>query len=90
MEEYAKTCKVGVVVGGGLLGLECANALQNLGLKTHVVEFMPRLMPVQVDEHGGAVLKQKIEELGIGVHTGKSTTEIVGDAAWARSENAVR
>jgi nitrite reductase (NADH) large subunit len=79
MEEYAKTCKVGVVVGGGLLGLECANALQNLGLKTHVVEFMPRLMPVQVDESGGAVLKQKIEELGIGVHTGKSTTEIVGD-----------
>ncbi len=79
MEEYAKTCKVGVVVGGGLLGLECANALQNLGLKTHVVEFMPRLMPVQVDENGGAVLRQKIEDLGIGVHTGKSTTEIVGD-----------
>jgi nitrite reductase (NADH) large subunit len=80
MAEYAKTCKVGVVVGGGLLGLECANALQNLGLETHVVEFMPRLMPVQVDELGGAVLKQKIEDLGIGVHTGKSTTEIVGDA----------
>jgi nitrite reductase (NADH) large subunit len=79
MAEYAKTCKVGVVVGGGLLGLECANALQNLGLKTHLVEFMPRLMPVQVDELGGAVLKQKIEELGIGVHTGKSTTAIVGD-----------
>jgi nitrite reductase (NADH) large subunit len=41
---YAKTRKVGVVVGGGLLGLECANALQNLGLETHVVEFMPRMM----------------------------------------------
>ena len=79
MEDYAKTAKVGVVIGGGLLGLECANALQNLGLKTHVVEFMPRLMPVQVDDAGGAVLKQKIEDLGIGVHTGKSTTEIVGD-----------
>ncbi len=81
MAEYAKTCKVGVVVGGGLLGLECANALQNLGLQTHVVEFMPRLMPVQVDEIGGAVLKQKIEDLGIGVHTSKSTTEIASDAA---------
>jgi nitrite reductase (NADH) large subunit len=79
MEEYAKSCKVGVVVGGGLLGLECANALQNLGLKTHVVEFMPRLMPVQVDEAGGATLRQKIEDLGIDVHTGKSTTEILGD-----------
>lgn len=79
IEAYAKTCKVGVVVGGGLLGLECANALHNLGLETHVVEFMPRLMPVQVDEAGGAVLKQQIGDLGIGVHTGKSTTEIVGD-----------
>jgi nitrite reductase (NADH) large subunit len=78
-QEYAKNCKVGVVVGGGLLGLECANAVQNLGLETHVVEFMPRLMPVQVDESGGAMLRQKIEDLGIGVHTSKSTTEIVGD-----------
>jgi nitrite reductase (NADH) large subunit len=78
-EAYAKDCKVGVVVGGGLLGLECANALQNLGLKTHVVEFMPRLMPVQVDDAGGATLRQKIEDLGIGIHTGKSTTEIVAD-----------
>jgi nitrite reductase (NADH) large subunit len=79
MEEYAKTCQVGVVVGGGLLGLECANALQNLGLKTHVVEFMPRLMPMQVDEAGGETLRKKIAALGIEVHTGKSTTEILGD-----------
>jgi nitrite reductase (NADH) large subunit len=78
---YAKTRTVGVVVGGGLLGLECANALQNLGLQTHVVEFMPRLMPVQVDEAGGLMLRQKIEALGVAVHTGKSTTEIVGNDA---------
>lgn len=67
---------VGVVVGGGLLGLECANALKNMGLQTHVVEFAPRLMPVQIDEVGGEVLKNKIEELGIQVHTSKSTTNI--------------
>jgi nitrite reductase (NADH) large subunit len=76
---YAEARKVGVVVGGGLLGLECANALQNLGLETHVVEFMPRLMPVQVDDAGGSILRQKIEALGVAVHTGKSTTEIVAD-----------
>jgi len=35
----------GVVVGGGLLGLEAANALKSLGLDAHVVEFAPRLMP---------------------------------------------
>ena len=79
MSDYAKNCRIGVVIGGGLLGLECANALQNMGLKTHVVEFAPRLMPVQVDEIGGAILRSKIEELGVSVHTSKSTTEIVSE-----------
>ncbi|MBD1811653.1 FAD-dependent oxidoreductase, partial [Microcoleus sp. FACHB-DQ6] len=79
MSDYAKNCKTGVVIGGGLLGLECANALQNMGLKTHVVEFASRLMPVQVDEMGGAILRSKIEELGVSVHTSKSTTEIVSE-----------
>jgi nitrite reductase (NADH) large subunit len=77
---YAKHCKVGAVVGGGLLGLECANALQHLGLETHVVEFMPRLMPVQVDDVGGEILQDQIEALGVTVHTSKSTSEIVADA----------
>lgn len=72
----AQTSKVGVVVGGGLLGLEAAKALKDLGLKTHVVEFAPRLMAVQVDEAGGKLLRTKIEELGVSVHTGKNTQNI--------------
>ncbi|ABM02863.1 assimilatory nitrite reductase (NAD(P)H) large subunit precursor [Psychromonas ingrahamii 37] len=72
-----KSSKVGVVVGGGLLGLEAANALVNLGLETHVVEFAPRLMAVQLDDGGGQLLRRKIEALGVQVHTEKATTEIV-------------
>ena len=79
MKAYAAQAKVGVVVGGGLLGLECANALKSLGLETHVVEFAPRLMPVQLDDAGGDALKGKIEDLGVQVHTGKVTTEIVSE-----------
>lgn len=67
----------GVVVGGGLLGLECAKALRDMGLAAHVVEFAPRLMAVQVDEGGGRMLREKIEALGVQVHTGKNTLEIV-------------
>ncbi|WP_413468736.1 nitrite reductase large subunit NirB [Marinobacter sp.] len=67
----------GVVVGGGLLGLEAANALKSLGLEAHVVEFAPRLMPVQLDDDGGRLLKRKIEELGVRVHTEKATSAIV-------------
>ncbi len=69
--------KVGVVIGGGLLGLEAAKALKDLGLKTHVVEFAPRLMAVQIDDGAGAVLRKKIEELGVSVHTQKNTQGIV-------------
>ena len=77
--------KTGVVVGGGLLGLEAANALKSLGLDAHVVEFAPRLMPVQLESDGGALLKRKIEELGVQVHTEKATTEIVeGEEARLR------
>lgn len=76
MKEVASRGKVGVVVGGGLLGLEAAKALVDLGLETHVVEFAPRLMPVQLDDGGAALLKRKIEKLGVTVHTSKATTKI--------------
>ena len=73
---YGKQGRVGVVVGGGLLGLEAANALKNLGLYTHVVEFAPRLMAVQIDDVGGAMLQRRIEAMGVMVHTSKNTTAI--------------
>ena len=72
----AKGGKVGTVVGGGLLGLEAAKALHDLGLETHVVEFAPRLMAVQVDDGGGTILRDKIESLSVQVHTGKNTKNI--------------
>ncbi|PMH43154.1 nitrite reductase large subunit [Vibrio sp. 10N.286.49.B3] len=77
IEHSSKESQSGVVIGGGLLGLEAANALKNLGLKTHVVEFAPRLMAVQLDDGGGALLRRKIEDLGVSVHTGKATNEII-------------
>ncbi len=73
----AQQSKIGVVVGGGLLGLEAAAALKNSGLETHVVEFAPRLMAVQLDEGGGKLLRRKIEAMGVKVHTQKATNEIV-------------
>ncbi len=69
----------GVVIGGGLLGLEAANALLQLGLDTHVVEFAPRLMPVQLDEGGSAALLRHIEALGVQVHTSCATQAIESD-----------
>src|SRR3954471_21966013 len=72
----ARRSKVGVVIGGGLLGLEAAKALQDLGLETHVIEFAARLMAVQLDDSAGRLLKRKIEALGAKVHLQKATKEI--------------
>ncbi len=60
----------GVVIGGGLLGLEAANALRQFGLQTHVIEMMPRLMAQQIDEGGGALLAKMITDLGIACPAG--------------------
>jgi nitrite reductase (NADH) large subunit len=73
----AQRSRVGTVIGGGLLGLEAAKALKDLGLETHVVEFASRLMAVQLDDSAGRLLRKKIEALGATVHLQKNTKEIV-------------
>ena len=72
------TATSGIVIGGGLLGLEAANALVQLGLDTHVVEMAPRLMPVQLDGAAGSTLVRHIERLGVTAHTGVLTEEVEG------------
>lgn len=67
---------VGVVIGGGLLGLEAANALRQFGLTTHVLEMSPHLMAAQLDEAGGTLLNRMMRGLGIVVHTAVSTERI--------------
>ena len=74
---WAGQVQTGVVIGGGLLGLEAAHALTRMGLETHVVELAPRLMSMQIDDGGADILRSKIEALGVSVHTGKKTSRIV-------------
>lgn len=76
---YAKKVKTAAVLGGGLLGLEAAKAVLDMGLKAHVVEFAPRLMPRQLDEAGSGILREKLEGLGISVHLNKNTQQIEGN-----------
>ncbi|WP_219063134.1 nitrite reductase large subunit NirB [Pseudomonas sp. UMAB-08] len=87
IREAATNARRGVVVGGGLLGLEAANALKSLGLEAHVVEFAPQLMPVQLDSSGGEALRARIEALGVGVHLSRATQEIVIGEEYAYRMN---
>lgn len=75
MLEAGKT-RAGVVIGGGLLGLEAANALRRSGIEPHIVEMAPRLMPQQLDDAGGVLLIRMIADLGIAVHVGVGTESI--------------
>ncbi|MFK7917604.1 MAG: nitrite reductase large subunit NirB [Ilumatobacter sp.] len=69
----------GVVIGGGLLGLEAANALQNLGLRTRVVEMADRLMPQQLDPAASGMLHRWVQALDIDTHLGFATQQIEAD-----------
>ncbi|MBE6067251.1 MAG: NAD(P)/FAD-dependent oxidoreductase [Clostridium lundense] len=76
---YGKKSKKAVVIGGGLLGLEAAWELRNLGLDVTVVEFFPRLLPRQLDEEGAEIFKNQISNCGINVILGDSLVEILGN-----------
>lgn len=86
ISKYSETSKSAAVIGGGLLGLEAAKAVYDLGMETHVVEFAPRLMPRQIDEAGSRILVEKIEALGVNVHLNKGTKEVHGDGRVERME----
>ncbi len=67
------------MIGGGLLGLECAHGLQSLGLEVHVIHRSPHLMNQQLDSAAGAILKSLMEDMGIRVHLGADTRTVLGD-----------
>ncbi|MGY1814994.1 nitrite reductase large subunit NirB [Blastococcus sp. SYSU D00820] len=72
------SCARAVVMGGGLLGLEAARALQGHGLQVELVHAAPWLMNAQLDAEAGAILKRSVESLGITVHLDVLATEVVG------------
>ena len=77
--KYAEGGKKAAVIGGGLLGLEAARGLLNLGAEVHVIHLMPHLMEVQLDTMAGATLKRSMEAMGVRVHLNKATTAILGN-----------
>jgi len=80
MLKYAKENNVqsAAVIGGGLLGLEAAKAVKDMGVKSHIIEFAPILMCRQIDQGGHDALVGKTEEMGLEVHCGARTESFVG------------
>lgn len=78
---HARGARCAAVIGGGLLGLEAARAVQMCGLETHVLELAPRLMPRQLDAQAAALLEQRIRALGVHVHVGVRIAALQGEGA---------
>ena len=76
---YAQECDRAVVLGGGLLGLEAAKGLLAHGLDVTVLEVAPHLMAQQLDPAGGALLRKKMEAMGVTVRTGTGATKLIGE-----------
>ncbi|RXY98354.1 nitrite reductase large subunit NirB [Fictibacillus sp. S7] len=79
MIDAAQNYKKAVVIGGGLLGLEAARGLINLGMQVDVVHLGNQLMDRQLDGTAAALLKKELEQQGMTFLMEKQTTEIIGD-----------
>ncbi|WP_144555298.1 nitrite reductase large subunit NirB [Bacillus sp. X1(2014)] len=79
MIKSAQQYKKAVVIGGGLLGLEAARGLLNLGMTVDVVHLMPHLMERQLDPVASSFLKAELEGQGMNFLMEKETVEILGD-----------
>lgn len=79
IRNYAKSCSDATVLGGGLLGLEAAKAIDALGVPCRVVDKNQHLMARQLDACGGAMLQEKITDLGITVELSRHSQTILGN-----------
>lgn len=78
IDEAIKKAKSAVVVGAGLIGLEAAVTLAERGLKTTVVELLPYVLPVMLDEDMAKLVHKMLEEKGLRIIVGRAVDEILG------------
>lgn len=79
MIENSRKYKKAVVIGGGLLGLEAARGLLNLGMEVNVVHIAEHLMERQLDSTASILLQKELENQGMHFLLQKETQEIIGN-----------
>jgi nitrite reductase (NADH) large subunit len=76
--KHARRVKSAAVIGGGLLGLEAARGIMQHGPEVHVIHLADALMNQQLDGPSATMLRKSMEQMGVKVHLGKSTAEVLG------------
>ncbi|SCG83129.1 nitrite reductase (NAD(P)H) large subunit [Proteiniborus sp. DW1] len=80
IKNYFSSCEDITVIGGGLLGLEAAWAIKELGKKVNVVEFFPYLLPRQLDKELSELVSQKLRDNGLNLYFDTAAEEILGES----------
>lgn len=80
IREYAKGKRTAAVIGGGVLGLEAANELKNMGLSVTVIEMVDRILPRQLDSDASIILEEAVKNAGVNFKKKVGTKEILGDS----------
>lgn len=79
IKKYFELCEDVTVIGGGLLGLEAAWAIKELGKKVNVVEFFPYLLPRQLDKELADIVSQKLNDNGLNLYFDAAAEDILGE-----------
>ena len=79
LRRHSLTAKEAVLIGGGVIGIEMAWELLQLGIRCTILEAMPRLMARQLDAESAALLQERITAAGCRCHTGVQVSEITGE-----------
>lgn len=85
IREKASSSTDAVILGGGLIGLQCAEALSHLGLKVTVIELMDSILPMALDAESGAIVADEMRRQGISIFTGETIDELVGSGRTLES-----
>lgn len=67
-----------IVIGGGLLGIEAARAMQRFNTDVICIEHSSRLMFNQLDDHATAFVERYLASIDIEVHTNQRVKRIRG------------
>jgi NADH oxidase (H2O2-forming) len=76
---WAEKSKKAIVVGAGLIGLEIAFGLKNMGLNVTVTEMLPQIVPRSLDPDMAKIVQNYIEKKGINVILGTPIEKITGE-----------
>ena len=90
LEENPEIPKSLIIIGGGVIGVECATILNDLGVQVTILEMLPQILP-NLDTDIAAVLQASLEKAGVTVRTGvrvEKTTAADGRAKVSLSSES--